>query len=53
VSKIANEVAKIVQKLGIDNVKSDDVIELLDTHSHPLTNDELEDLAEQFTQKQQ
>jgi hypothetical protein len=29
------------------------MIEMLDTHSHPFTNEKLEDLAEQFTQEQQ
>jgi hypothetical protein len=51
--KIANEVAEIIQKLGIDNAESDDVIKLLDTHSQPLTNEEPEDLTEQSAQKQQ
>jgi hypothetical protein len=41
VSKIAYEAT--AQKLGLDNVEPDDVIELLESHSQPLIREELED----------
>jgi hypothetical protein len=53
VPSIANEVSTIAHELGFYNIEPDDVTGLLESHSHPLTNEELEVLAEQLTQKQQ
>jgi hypothetical protein len=53
VQKIAIKVAAIPQELGIDNAEPDDVNELFKSHSQALTNQGLEDLVAQLTQKQQ
>jgi hypothetical protein len=53
VPEIADEVTAIAQELGLGTVDPDDVAESLESHSQPLTNEELEDLSAQLIQKQQ
>jgi hypothetical protein len=53
VPKVANKVAAIAQELGLDNIGPDDVTELVENHSQPFTNEELEDLAAQLPLKQE
>jgi hypothetical protein len=51
VPKIATKVAGIPQDLGLDNAEPDNVTDLSKSHSQALTNDGLEDLIAQLTQK--
>jgi hypothetical protein len=53
VPNIAIEATTIAQDLGVDSIEPDDVTRLLDSHSQPRINEELEDLSAQLTQKQQ
>jgi hypothetical protein len=52
VPEIGSEVTAIAQELGLCNIEPDNGTELLESHLHPLANEELEDLSAQLTQKQ-
>ncbi|KAK4325247.1 hypothetical protein Pmani_004205 [Petrolisthes manimaculis] len=48
VINLRSDIVRLSHRAGFDEVDEDDVQELLDSHSQPLTNEELEDMLQQL-----
>ena len=49
---LIKEISEITEDVGLDNVDLVGVTEVLESHSQPLSNEELYGLAQQFTEQQ-
>jgi len=49
---LIKEISKIPKEVGLDNVDPVGITEVLESHSQPLSNEELHDLAQQMTEQQ-
>jgi len=49
---LIKEISKISEEVGLDNVDPVGITEVLESHSQPLSNEELYDLAQQVTEQQ-
>jgi len=47
---LITEISEIAE-VGLDNVDSVDITEILESHSQPVSNEELHDLAQQLTEQ--
>jgi len=48
---LIKEISEIAEDVGLDNVDLVGVTEVLESHSQPLSNEELYGLAQQFTEQ--
>jgi len=49
---LIKEISKIAEEVGLDNVDPVGITEVLESHSQPVSTDELYDLAQQLTEQQ-
>ena len=49
---VIKEISEITEEVSLDNVDPMDITEVLESHSQPLSNEELYDLAQQLTEQQ-
>jgi desulfoferrodoxin (superoxide reductase-like protein) len=49
---LIKEISEMAEEVGLDNVDPVGIIEVLESHSHPLSNEELYDLDQQLTEQQ-
>jgi len=49
---LIKEISKIAKEVGLDNVDPVGITEVLESHSHPLSNKEFYDLAQRLTEQQ-
>ena len=49
---LIKEISEIVEEVGLDNVDPMGITKVLESHSQPLSNEELYDLAHQLTEQQ-
>ena len=49
---LIKEISKIAEEVGLDNIEPVCITEVLGSHSQPLSNEELYDLAQQLTEQQ-
>jgi len=49
---LIKEISEIAEEFGLDNVDTVGIIEVLESHSQPLSNEELYDLVQQLTEQQ-
>jgi len=48
---LIKEISEIAEEVGLDNVDPMDITEVLESHSQPLSNEELYDLAQQLIEQ--
>ena len=49
---LIKEIREVAEEVGLDSVDPVGITEVLESHSQPLSNEELYDLAQQFTEQQ-
>jgi len=49
---LIKEISKTAEEVVLDNVDPVGITEVLESHSHPLSNEELYDLVQQLTEQQ-
>ena len=49
---LIKEISEVAEEVGLDSVDPVGITEVLESHSQPLSNEELYDLAQQFTEQQ-
>jgi hypothetical protein len=53
VKNVKDDVSRLAQEVGLDEVTDEDVTQLLESHGQPLSNEDLEELAAQLGQKEE
>jgi hypothetical protein len=53
VENVIDDVRRLVQEVGLDEVTDEDITELLESNGQPLSSEDLEELAAQLGQKEE